>query len=68
VAATRPGSGFGLYIARQLTRANHGDISFRPVTPHGACFVVTLPLGAGSEPVTGVEPATSSLQERRSTN
>ena len=37
------GTGLGLFITRELARANGGDVSYRDASP-GAAFVVTLPL------------------------
>ena len=39
---TSPGSGLGLYAARQLMREQHGDLVVGEDGP-GACFVLTLP-------------------------
>ena len=41
---TATGTGLGLYIVKQLTEAQGGQVSFRPAEP-GACFVVRLPRG-----------------------
>ncbi|MEV6304606.1 AAA family ATPase [Actinoplanes sp. NPDC051861] len=54
-AATAPGTGLGLYIVRELARANGGDVSYRPAPGHGSVFVLTMPLPQDSEP----EPARS---------
>ncbi|GAA3286329.1 hypothetical protein GCM10020218_048000 [Dactylosporangium vinaceum] len=43
IASRKPGTGFGLYIVRQLALANHGTLSYRPHQPHGACFTLSLP-------------------------
>ena len=43
VATRKQGTGFGLYIVRCLTEANHGTITYRPGDMAGACFTVTLP-------------------------
>ncbi|GGI08072.1 EAL domain-containing protein [Egicoccus halophilus] len=37
------GLGLGLFIARQLARHHGGELSYRPATPTGACFVLELP-------------------------
>nr|MDT0663831.1 ATP-binding protein [Micromonospora sp. DSM 115978] len=42
-AATKPGTGLGLFIVRELVRANGGDVSYRSVRPHGSTFTVTVP-------------------------
>lgn len=43
IAAQKQGTGFGLYIVRQLVQVNGGRIDYRPGDPAGSCFVVTLP-------------------------
>ncbi|GGN77935.1 serine/threonine protein kinase [Actinoplanes lobatus] len=45
-----PGTGLGLYIVRELARANHGDVHYRPGPDGGSSFEVTLmqPEGGGS--------------------
>jgi signal transduction histidine kinase len=45
-AGTAPGTGLGLYIVRELARANGGDVSYRPAPGHGSVFVLTMPLPA----------------------
>ena len=42
------GTGLGLAIARSYARAHQGELSYRPVSPHGASFEVVL---AGSQVV-----------------
>ncbi len=42
-ARHRPGTGLGLFITRQLARANGGDVVHRDARPHGAVFELTLP-------------------------
>ncbi|MBB3095786.1 signal transduction histidine kinase [Actinoplanes campanulatus] len=37
------GTGLGLYIVRELARANGGDIRYRHSPAHGSTFVVSLP-------------------------
>lgn len=37
------GTGLGLFISRELARANGGDLHHGDATPHGSVFVVTLP-------------------------
>lgn len=44
------GLGLGLYIARQIVRAHHGDISLRSEPERGALFSVRLPKRPWSEP------------------
>ena len=36
------GTGLGLAIARSYARAHQGELSYRPVSPHGASFEVVL--------------------------
>jgi len=38
------GTGLGLFITRELARANGGEVRYRDRTPNGSIFVVTLPL------------------------
>ena len=40
---SRDGTGLGLSIVRGLAQANGGDAWYRPVRPHGSCFMVKLP-------------------------
>ena len=47
VAATTVGSGFGLYIVRQLVEAHGGRVEYHRNVPRGACFTVTLPVSSG---------------------
>ena len=48
-AGTVVGTGLGLFITRELARANGGDVSHRPATPTGSVFVVTLPRPAAAD-------------------
>ena len=41
------GTGLGLYIARELCRANQGQLEYVPMPAGGACFRISLP-GAAS--------------------
>ena len=43
VAATVGGTGFGLYIVRQLALANDGDVGYAAGDPVGSVFTVRLP-------------------------
>lgn len=36
------GLGLGLSICKSLVKINNASIAYKPVTPHGACFIVTL--------------------------
>lgn len=53
VATQKKGSGFGLYIVRELALANGGTIEYVPVQPHGASFLIRLPVPAGGPVVPG---------------
>lgn len=44
LTTSKPGSGLGLSIARQLIRDHGGDIYYEPVPGTGSCFVITLPV------------------------
>ena len=44
-ASSVPGTGLGLFISRELARANGGELSHRPASPTGAEFVLRLPAG-----------------------
>lgn len=41
------GTGIGLFICRELARANGGDLTHQPREPHGSAFVLTLGTAAG---------------------
>ncbi|MET8147218.1 AAA family ATPase [Actinoplanes sp. NPDC049668] len=41
------GTGLGLYIVRELARANGGDVRYRPSPVRGSTFVVSLPPATG---------------------
>ncbi|WP_285548824.1 sensor histidine kinase, partial [Actinoplanes regularis] len=38
-----PGTGLGLYIIRELARANSGDVHYHPAPTGGSTFTITLP-------------------------
>ena len=38
------GSGLGLAIARSLTEVMGGTLAYQPLSPHGSCFYLELPL------------------------
>lgn len=42
------GTGLGLAISKSIVASHRGRIEYRPNTPCGACFVVTLPVGRAS--------------------
>jgi len=43
-----PGSGMGLYIAREIARAHGGDLSVESKLGSGSVFCLTLPTAEGS--------------------
>jgi len=43
-ANSAPGLGLGLALSRRLARNMGGDLQLDPTTPHGATFLLTLPL------------------------
>jgi two-component system, OmpR family, sensor histidine kinase KdpD len=45
------GTGLGLSISRGLVEAHGGTLKAENRVPHGACFVIQLPLGAAPPPV-----------------
>jgi PAS domain S-box-containing protein len=49
VAARQRGTGFGLYIASELVRANDGTLEYAAGEPRGARFILSLPLCPGEE-------------------
>ncbi|GGN73265.1 hypothetical protein GCM10010112_42540 [Actinoplanes lobatus] len=51
-AGKAPGTGLGLYIVRELARANGGDVRYRPAPEGGSIFVVSLPQAAHRTGVT----------------
>jgi signal transduction histidine kinase len=42
------GTGLGLYIVRELARANGGDVGFSETPGGGATFTLTLPADPGA--------------------
>lgn len=44
LGAVAPGSGLGLYVSRQLARAQGGDVVYSPRDGGGACFMVRIPI------------------------
>lgn len=44
------GSGLGLTIVKMLAEAGGGDLTYRPVEPHGARFEIRLPKPLGEDP------------------
>ena len=51
-AHSAPGVGLGLALCRRLSRSMGGDLRLDALVKDGACFVLTLPLSQGSNPVT----------------
>ncbi len=43
LTTSKPGSGLGLSIARQLARDHGGDVHYEPGAKRGSCFCITLP-------------------------
>jgi two-component system, LuxR family, sensor kinase FixL len=46
------GTGLGLAMSRTIARANAGTLEYRPNSPAGACFALTLPSAATPEAAT----------------
>lgn len=49
LTTSKPGSGLGLSIARQLARDHGGDIRFESAVGRGSCFIISLPTGRKSD-------------------
>jgi signal transduction histidine kinase len=62
-AGAAKGTGLGLFIVSQLVQVNEGEISYRPGSPGGACFVVRLPAAPASAPAD--EPVREEAGARR---
>jgi signal transduction histidine kinase len=45
-----PGTGLGLFITRQLARANGGDVTYEATEPAGSTFTLVLPCPTESDP------------------
>jgi signal transduction histidine kinase len=57
------GTGLGLFITRELARANGGDVGYRDGSPSGSVFTLTLPRGTADDPSSAwptAQPATGS--------
>ncbi|WP_285558039.1 sensor histidine kinase [Actinoplanes regularis] len=48
----RTGAGFGLYLSKLLAEANHGQVWYEDVIPHGSRFMLRLPC-TPAEPANG---------------
>jgi PAS domain S-box-containing protein len=48
VAVTKPGTGLGLYLVRQLADSGGITVAYRHHRPHGSTFVLTVPGGVGT--------------------
>ncbi|MEV6305526.1 ATP-binding protein [Actinoplanes sp. NPDC051861] len=47
VATAKPGTGLGLHFVRQLAEAGGVTVGYRPREPHGAVFVMKVPVAGG---------------------
>ncbi|KUL23163.1 sensor histidine kinase [Actinoplanes awajinensis] len=59
VAITKPGTGLGLYLVRQLAEAGGISVAYRPHQPHGSTFVLTVPRPPrrpGTTTLSGTDP------------
>ncbi|MCU7728921.1 AAA family ATPase [Actinoplanes sp. KI2] len=56
-AGTISGTGLGLYIVRELARANGGDVTYRPGRHRGSVFVLTMPAAYGTPDAAGLGTA-----------
>ena len=54
------GMGLGLFVARGLARAHHGELSFRPSAAGGSEFVLTLPRRQPTTPAVSPGAASTS--------
>jgi signal transduction histidine kinase len=60
LTASRPGSGLGLSIARQLLRGMGGDLRYRPRSSGGSCFEMLLPISpAGPDSPPGCDKSSA---------
>jgi signal transduction histidine kinase len=48
LTAKQPGTGLGLSIARRILRDLSGDLRYEPREGGGSCFVIRIPLAAGT--------------------
>ncbi|MDI6101399.1 AAA family ATPase [Actinoplanes sp. NEAU-A12] len=58
-AGTVAGTGLGLYIVRELARANGGDVQYRSAPLRGSIFVLTLPAPSATPAPAHREPASA---------
>jgi signal transduction histidine kinase len=55
------GSGLGLYIARELSRAMGGDITVTSTLGEGSAFAFCLPIRSGEGPPVAAAPTATSV-------